>query len=232
MARLLALFASVSGALARVGVDVSSAVSTETWQCLMRPGGQGPIEFAIPRVYRSSGSVDPNGAQTIKNARAAGIKYVDGYIFPCAPCNATKGAGAQVREAVEHLQDEGAEFGMLWYDIERYHWSDDRAQNRAFVQEMVDTGISLGIHAGIYAGYNSWSAIVGADWDYPHSKGLPLWYAHYDGNQDFSDFATTEKGGYGGWATPNIKQFYGDKTSCGAGIDYNWYPDSTGLVVV
>lgn len=42
--------------------------------------------FAIPRVYRSSGSVDPNGASNINNARAAGIKYVDGYIFPCYSC--------------------------------------------------------------------------------------------------------------------------------------------------
>ena len=43
-------------------------------------------DFAIARVYEELGHVDPNGAQTIKNARAAGIDYVDGYIFPCLSC--------------------------------------------------------------------------------------------------------------------------------------------------
>jgi hypothetical protein len=43
------------------------------------------VQFGIVRVYQSYGAVDPNGAQTIKNARSAGIPYVDGYIFPCYP---------------------------------------------------------------------------------------------------------------------------------------------------
>merc|ERR1711924_7862 len=115
---------------ATVGVDISSAVSEEQFKCLQSPGGQGAITFVIPRVYRSSGSLDPNGAQTIKNARAAGIKYVDGYIFPCATCS--KSGGDQVRETVEHLKSEGAEFGMLWYDIETYKWGSNLAANQAF----------------------------------------------------------------------------------------------------
>lgn len=51
-------------------------------------------EFAIVRVYQSLGQVDPNGAQTIKNAKNAGIQYVDGYLYPCVPC---KQPDAQVR---------------------------------------------------------------------------------------------------------------------------------------
>jgi hypothetical protein len=43
-------------------------------------------QFAVARVYEEVGHVDPNGAQTIKNAHAAGIQYVDGYIFPCLRC--------------------------------------------------------------------------------------------------------------------------------------------------
>ena len=46
-------------------------------------------------------------------------------------------------------------------------------------------------------------------------------YAHYDNSPSFSDFTA-----FGGWSTPAIKQYMGDKTSCGVGVDYNWYPDS------
>ena len=57
----------------KVGVDVSSAVDEATWKCLQSPGGQGPVEFAVVRVYRSTGTIDPSGAETIKAARAAGM---------------------------------------------------------------------------------------------------------------------------------------------------------------
>ncbi len=42
--------------------------------------------FALVRVYEEVGHVDPNGAQTIKNAWAGGMAHVDGYIFPCLRC--------------------------------------------------------------------------------------------------------------------------------------------------
>ena len=42
--------------------------------------------FVIVRAYRNNGVVDANSAQTIKNARAAGLTHVDAYLFPCIPC--------------------------------------------------------------------------------------------------------------------------------------------------
>ena len=50
--------------------------------------------FAVARVYEEVGRVDPNGAQTIKNAWAGGMAHVDGYIFPCLRCG---NPGQQVR---------------------------------------------------------------------------------------------------------------------------------------
>lgn len=43
-------------------------------------------------------------------------------------------------------------------------------------------------------------------------------YAHYDGKPSFSDFRP-----FGGWSKPAIKQYAGDKTECGAGVDLNYY---------
>ena len=70
VASVAAFIAGIASAFA-FGVDVSSAVDEATWKCLQSPGGQGPVEFAVVRVYRSTGTVDPSGAATIKAARAA-----------------------------------------------------------------------------------------------------------------------------------------------------------------
>jgi hypothetical protein len=43
--------------------------------------------------------------------------------------------------------------------------------------------------------------------------------AHYDGSASFGDF-----GSFGGWSRPAIKQYVGDASECGVGIDKNWYP--------
>ena len=215
------MIALLLAATSKIGVDVSSAVDESTWKCLRSPGGQGPVEFAVVRVYRSTGTVDPSGAATIKAARAAGIQSVDGYVFPCVTCAASP--GAQVRAAVDALDAAGATIGMLWLDIERYEWSTNFTANAAFVTAMVDECHALSLSCGIYGGKNSWVAIFGSAsaYTYPATQGLPLWYAHYDNSPSFSDWTA-----YGGWSAPSIKQYLGDETSCGASIDYNWYPDS------
>lgn len=214
--RTAVALALAAGAAATTGVDVSESVSESEWECLMTPGEQGSVEFAIPRVYRSSGTVDPYGAATITAARSAGVPYVDGYIFPCYSCG---NAGGQVSTTVSSLS--GVDYGMLWYDVETYAWSSSQSSNQAFIQDMIDEGLSLGVVAGIYTNYYNWESVVGLDWDYPASKGLPLWYAHYDDSQSFSDFTA-----FGGWTSPNIKQYMGDETSCGVGVDYDWYSSS------
>ncbi len=53
---------------------------------------------------------------------------------------------------------------------------------------------------------------------YTGGSGHQLWYAHYDNNPSFSDFRS-----FGGWNKPAIKQYAGDKSVCGAGVDLNYY---------
>ena len=62
----------------------------------------------------SLGQPDPNAPQTIANARAAGIPYVDVYMFPCPTCSAS--AGEQVREMVNELSSSNYE--QIWLDVE------------------------------------------------------------------------------------------------------------------
>ena len=106
-----ALFPSASSTR---GVDVSSSVSQSEFSCLK---SNGVADFVIVRAYQSlgeksgggcrklcigvsTGHVDSNAPQTIANARAAGIEYVDVYLFPCPRCS--KSASAQVEEMGEY----------------------------------------------------------------------------------------------------------------------------------
>lgn len=89
----LALFTSV--ATATVGVDLSTLASTSTYSCMKSNG----MNFAIPRAYCSYGGVDANGKTNVANAKAAGIQYVDVYMFPCR----SKSATDQVNQLVNAL---------------------------------------------------------------------------------------------------------------------------------
>ena len=78
---LLTFLSLASRSFAAVGVDVSQPVSESQWKCLQSPGGQGSISFAIVRVYQSVGRVDSDGVRSVKAARNAGVRFVDGYLI-------------------------------------------------------------------------------------------------------------------------------------------------------
>ena len=107
----------------------------------------------------------------------------------------------------------------IWLDIERWHWPADKKANQVFIADLLSAQLPDNFSFGIYSSYYSWEEIVGVDWTYAKDKGLPLWYAHYDDKKTFSDFKA-----FGGWTAPTIKQYEGDKTSCGIGLDYDFKP--------
>jgi len=206
---ILLLFCIFPQTWATKGVDVSAAVSQNTFNCI-KSSGVG--SFAIVRTYQSTGKVDPNGAQTIKNAHAAGIPNVDAYHFP----NVNVNAKTQVADNINHLKSQGAAIGMLWFDIEgTQYWKSDCNFNQNFLQQMIDQAVSMGVKHGIYSSKAQWTPIMCSTTKF---ASLPIWYAHYDNNPSFSDWVN-----FGGWTKPAIKQFQGDTTVCGAGVDVNFY---------
>eukprot|EP01129_Flabellula_baltica_P017318 TRINITY_DN9566_c0_g1_i1.p1 TRINITY_DN9566_c0_g1~~TRINITY_DN9566_c0_g1_i1.p1 ORF type:complete len:220 (-),score=52.09 TRINITY_DN9566_c0_g1_i1:17-655(-) len=189
------------------GVDVSQLVSQSQFECLR---GRG-FNFAIPRGYQSGGRVDPNVVANIRNAKAAGMAHVDVYLFPCVKCGNPEG---QVRALMDHIR--GEPYGMVWLDVERYAWTSSLTTNRNFITAMANEVIRNGKAVGIYTNYYNWQEIVGLGWTGVSQH--PLWYAHYDGVPNYNDFRS-----FGGWSKPSIKQYVGDASECGVGIDKNWY---------
>ncbi len=114
-------------------------------------------------------------------------------------------------------------YGTVWIDVETNpssgcSWTGhDATSNCQFVTDLANEIKAKGKNVGIYASKYMWQSIFGS---MTACKGVgvhPLWYAHYDDKASFSDF--TE---FGGWTKPHMKQYVGDTTLCGAGVDKNF----------
>eukprot|EP01132_Coremiostelium_polycephalum_P007377 gene7377-9061_t len=194
-----------------LGVDISQESTITNFQCLSENG----YKFAIIRCSRSNGLLDVNCPHSIYNAWAGGMQYVDIYIFPCYRCGDGYG---QMQNMTSFVEGYEAKYGMVWIDIELpQYWSNDTELNRDFFNDMVKGGNDLGLKMGVYSSLSQWNRIFGADFE--GGSQFPLWYAHYDNQPNFNDFRE-----FGGWTKPALKQYLGDVTVCGIGLDKNWYP--------
>jgi GH25 family lysozyme M1 (1,4-beta-N-acetylmuramidase) len=194
-----------------LGVDVSQLFSTATYTCIKNAG----FSYVIPRGYCSYGGVDANIHSNLNNARAAGLS-TDIYMFPCRGKSAT----SQVDQMVAAIA--GNLYGTVWIDVETNPssgcgWGSDHSLNCAFLTETINRIKSHGKTPGIYASKVMWTNIMGSASACTGPSSQLLWYAHYDNSASFSDFSP-----FGGWTKPHIKQYQGDVTLCGAGVDKNY----------
>jgi len=198
-----------------MGVDISAALSSSTASCFKSNG----IDFIVPRGYRSSGSVDPNACGSLNAASGAGIKTRDAYLFPCPTCS--KSALTQVQEMNSALKSGCSWSGRIWLDMEgSQYWLGSSSANQAWWQGLVDACKSTAgaSKCGVYSSASQWSAIFGST-SYSYGSDLPLWYAHYDNEQTFSDYSA-----FGGWSSPHAKQYQGDVSLCSFGVDMDYAP--------
>eukprot|EP01089_Gocevia_fonbrunei_P021168 TRINITY_DN80_c0_g2_i1.p1 TRINITY_DN80_c0_g2~~TRINITY_DN80_c0_g2_i1.p1 ORF type:complete len:224 (-),score=59.85 TRINITY_DN80_c0_g2_i1:106-777(-) len=217
VALLLALVPYLANAA--YGVDISAAtcssgVTTGTWGCLKNAG----VSFAIIEGWDGGYDYGTNTASCVANAWAAGLSHVDIYIFICPNCGTSASSG--VSDLINHLKSSNVRFGQLWFDIEQCSgcWN-DAGSNVQFIQAAIAEAKALGVSCGIYSSEYEWSQTTGGSSAF---TGLPIWYAHYDDNPNFSDWGST---GFGGWGSPAIKQYYDSGySSCGLSVDIDWYP--------
>ena len=176
------------------------------------------MNFAIPRAYKSYGAFDSNAINNVNNARAAGIPYVDVYMFPCRG----KSASDQVSDLINNLGS--TNYGMIWLDVETNpssgcSWASySAASNCQYATDLANAVTSRGKKVGIYSSWSMWESIMGSRGACTGLASHDLWYAHYDNSASFSDFTK-----FGGWSKPAIKQYKGDTTLCSAGVDVSFY---------
>ena len=198
-------------------MDISQPLSTSVANCLV---SQGFGKFIAPRGYESIGQVDTAVCPSLQCAANAGFKVRDVYLFPSP--KSSKSARTQMTELVNYVSSncKSAWSGRVWLDIEgAQYWLGTSSLNRQFFEQLYDSCAALGVSCGVYSSASQWSAIFGST-SYCHGSTAPLWYAHYDGNPSFSDYST-----FGCFARPWAKQFKGDVTVCGMGVDENYVPN-------
>ena len=206
---LLALAATVAVTSATTGIDVSQLYALSAWQCVRNYG----YEFAIVRCYCSTGRPDDNCAQSVANAWNAGFEHVDIYMFPCPTCGNARGQVQQLYDYARYIN-----YGQMWLDIEgAQYWLGNINSNRNFFNELVKASQDIfgGKFGGVYTNAVQWSNIMGSwnDWG-----NLRLWWAYWDYSPSWSGWAP-----FGGWSSPAIKQYAGDQSFCGMGVDKNYY---------
>ena len=95
--QLLLCFAQVNAA-GGLGFDMSGTTTTADLECMLAAG----YKNFIVRAWHSTGTFDTNAPAAIANAHAAGIPFVDVYMFPCSQCSAT--ASTQFNSMVSSLR--------------------------------------------------------------------------------------------------------------------------------
>ncbi|KAL4476535.1 hypothetical protein ABPG74_010268 [Tetrahymena malaccensis] len=208
---LLALL-SFQGAQAVIGVDISQPFSN--FQCLKNNG----VQFVIARGYMSYGAVDTSNIATLQSAKSVGL-ITDIYHFPCV------GKVSAASQAQATINAYGSLYGTVWIDVETNPssgcgWTSNINTNCQFLKDIVSAYQSHGKLVGIYSSQYQWTTIFGAAGNCPYFTNLPIWYAHYDGSASFSDWSRYS---FGGWSKPAIKQYIGDTTMCGLGVDMDFY---------
>src|SRR5688572_20790840 len=112
--QVLFVLIALKSTLGTDGFDISifsGAVSQDTFTCMKNAGN----DFAILQAWNGGYKLNTNYAQNIRNAKAAGIQYVDIYAFVCPNCAGNTPAivaGALKASLPSDFN------GMLWLDIE------------------------------------------------------------------------------------------------------------------
>jgi len=206
-------------AFATEGVDISGyqgALSQSTMSCIAESGKS----FMIIQIWQGGNEINSNFAGNYKAAKDAGIKYVDAYAFICNNCagNTPSNICSRIKSTLPSGFD-----GQVWLDIEDCTgcWTGSSSDRLSFAESVASSCKGEGLAMGVYSGQGSWEQVFGsANFNGGSLTSLRLWYAHYDGSPSFSDFSSVR---FGGWSTPNMKQYEGDTTLCGTDVDLDYY---------
>ena len=103
---------------------------------------------------------------------------------------------------------------MLWFAVVG-DWTSNTSANIQFLIGLINQANIMSVNWGLFTSASQWNSITGSTAVF----GSPaLWYSHLNNDPNFNDFEP-----FGGWKNPSIKQFVGDATECGVGIDKNVY---------
>jgi len=211
----LAFFCLLVPSLAVKGVDISvcATITLAELQCMVNSG----YDSIVIQAWRGGLGLVSRIGTCVDMAYQAGFTYVDVYIYLCPECSGNN----PPTDMANTMAALALRVNYYWLDIEGCGggcWTNP-SNDVAFLHSAVSAFQAKGLPVGIYSSLGSWE-VMGSTTAF---NTLPLWYAHFDGTPSFADsgsFAT-----FGGWtSTPLFKQYVGDTTLCGVGVDLDYAP--------
>jgi hypothetical protein len=202
---------------AATGVDMSSALCSrmtlDTWKCLR---GKGHT-FAVIEAIQGGAGLNKDLGRCYRDALTAGFERVDIYAFICPKCHGLADSAAVAVQLSDYMTTIGMNNSVtVWSDVEQCTdcWDTDLAVNGKYVAAFISALQEKGRNVGVYTNQHEAGITIGS-----YRLGQELWYAHYDGKQNFDDFQA-----FNGWSKPVAKQYQGSTAVCGTSVDYSWKP--------
>nr|ADW77529.1 lysozyme [Ditylenchus destructor] len=218
---LLALLCALHSSLAcQTGFDSDQLIAQADMQCLKTNG----YTYFIGQIYKGDGTVNQNGVNSIKNARAAGYTgLVDAYVTPCV--NKTKysckSATQQAADAINNLlRTSGAHIGRVWLQVVAGEWPNDPTANRKFMEDFAAQVIKQKPQFGVQTNQNDFVSVGGSG--YTGMQQYQLWWNQLNnGIADYIGYV-----GFSGWAIPSMHQYNRNgklNANCNPTANQDWF---------
>jgi len=216
MLRLLLISLALTLSLANFGIDFSAyqgSLTNSTIQCLV----DNSVTFAVAELWAPCGHINPYFTENYFLLREFNIRKVDAYAVLCDNFTAE-----DICSSIAHLLP-GDFMGQVWFSVGPHTacWNGDIGGRIPFIENVVRSCQQHGLSVGIHSSANDWAQVVGSQGT---SSGvltpLPVWYADYDNTPNYNDYPVA---GFGGWPTPSLKQYAGDKALCGISANLDFY---------
>ncbi|KAH3744694.1 glycoside hydrolase family 25 protein [Pelomyxa schiedti] len=200
------------------GIDIAYALLTQSeWNCLRSTNNH---TVAIIESWRGVNGYNTNAKPNTDMALAAGFTTIDYYFYPTVKND----AATQVETCISKMTSEGllASKPMIYIDIEQPSgWYSSCSSNVAVVTTLVETFASLydSTRIGFYSEVDNWKTILcnTCNW-----SSYALWWADWDEVKDCSAYSSSGNK-FGCFSWPLLKQYIGDYSECGIGVDGNIY---------
>ncbi|KAF7632190.1 hypothetical protein Mgra_00008375 [Meloidogyne graminicola] len=152
-------------------------ISTSKFNCLKQ---ELSPQFIVINAGRA--------AESIKNAREAGIEDIDIYIYPCIKCG--NNASETIINVLDELKNNNSTIRMIWLGITDYLECDlDKEYNIKYINEIINILNKRKQPFGIYSNKEDWELITGNIQKY---KNIPLWYTNFDNENNFNDYINNQ----------------------------------------
>eukprot|EP01084_Bolivina_argentea_P065470 119340_1 len=210
------------------GVHQGSIVTSSGWSCIQH--NDHNTTFAAIRAWDWDGEFYENAVLNLKHASEANMPSVGVYMLPCRGENGPLQLELMVDTITQ--DNENNMYQEIWIMLYNDNQSNcdwsiyNASMNCQYAMDLIDHAkyIAPHKHIGIFSSLEQWQILFGSrSGCLQLSQMVPnrLWYANFNGQADFGDWAQQQ---FGGWFLPYMKHYKQKQAWCGYNWNLDWMP--------